>query len=92
MQYAVVIVIGLVAGTIELYLLSKFIKAIFSADIRSGFLLVPAKLIVLMIALAVDFFVAPQLLWLAGSAIVLPLIVGAIYSGIKGMNGKKESK
>lgn len=92
MQYAVVILIGLLTGAVELYLLSKFIKAIFSSDIRSGILLVPAKLIILMIALAADFFIAPKLLWLAGSAIVLPLIVGAIYYGIEGIYGKKESK
>ncbi len=91
MQYAVVVLIGLVAGATELYLLSRFIKAIFSADTRSVLLLVPAKLVVLAIALAADFFIAPKLLWLAGSAIVLPLIVGAVYSGIKGMNGKKGS-
>ncbi len=92
MQYAFVILIGLLAGTVELYLLSKFIKALLSADVRSGILLIPAKLGVLALAIAVDFFVAPKLLWLAGSAIVLPLIVGAVYSFIKGVYGKKESK
>ncbi len=92
MRYAVVILIGLLAGTAELYLLSRFIKAIFSADSRSFALLVPAKLMILIIAIAADFIIAPRLLWLAGAAITLPLIAGAAYSGIKSICGRKESK
>lgn len=92
MQYAAVIIVGLLAGGVEFFLLSKLIKAVLSGDTKTVVVLAPIKLVILMAAVAAEFFIAPELLWLGGSSIALPLVAGAVYSGLRGIYGKKESK
>ena len=83
MIYAVILAVGLAAGVGEFFLLRRFVAALLTGDALKGAVLLPFKLLVLAVGLLPALLMAPELLWLSGCSVVLPLVVGGAVAGIR---------
>ena len=89
MNMASVICIGVVAGFLEVILLSKFIQGIIAGNLFRSILLLMGKLVVLAVSFIIVILLDPQKLWISGLSVVVVLLVGSAVLALKRTRGKK---
>ncbi len=83
MSLAAAIIIGILTGCAELFLLTRLVCAVSSGNASKAVALIPVKLLLLFAVLLVTALIEPYRLWIVGTAAAAVLIFGGLFLAAK---------